>query len=119
MQIKNIFDPVIFHPSLVDQETVQFNKEVENLMNDLPPMYTLTPREIRDARESGKGIFGEIIPVDEAEERTIPGPDGDVPIRLFVPDEINGIYLHIHGGGFMLGRAHHQDPLLLSIAKGA
>jgi acetyl esterase/lipase len=30
---------------------------------------------------------------------------------------VNGVYLHIHGGGWVIGRAHLQDPRLESIAR--
>ncbi|MDP6455605.1 MAG: alpha/beta hydrolase, partial [SAR202 cluster bacterium] len=33
------------------------------------------------------------------------------------PDEVKGIYLHIHGGGWVIGRAHHQDMRLEEIAN--
>ncbi|MBW2623072.1 MAG: alpha/beta hydrolase fold domain-containing protein, partial [Deltaproteobacteria bacterium] len=119
MPVTDMFDPTVFDPALIDLETKQFNEGVEKLLSEAPPIYTLQPQEIRDNRESGQSAFGEIVIADEAEERTIPGPAGDIPLRMFIPDEVNGVYLHIHGGGHMLGRAHHQDPALLAMAKEA
>ncbi|MER3421364.1 MAG: hypothetical protein C4290_12950, partial [Chloroflexota bacterium] len=52
-----------------------------------------------------------------ATERTVPGPGGALPLRLFVPERVEGVYLHIHGGGWVLGGAHHQDPRLETIAR--
>lgn len=51
----------------------------------------------------------------------VPGRDGapDVPCRLFIPadrDGISGGYLHIHGGGYVLGDAAMSDPSNRSIA---
>jgi acetyl esterase/lipase len=34
-----------------------------------------------------------------------------------VPETVNAVYLHFHGGGFMLGRADHFDEMLNTIAK--
>lgn len=48
-------------------------------------------------------------PSPMAVESTIPGPAGDVPVRLFVPDEPKAMFLHIHGGGWILGRPHMSD----------
>ncbi len=48
-------------------------------------------------------------PSPMAIESTIPGPAGDVPVRLFVPDEPKAMFLHIHGGGWILGRPHMSD----------
>jgi acetyl esterase/lipase len=53
------------------------------------------------------------------EDRTIPGPAGDVPIRLFLPERPAGAYLHIHSGGWVLGSETAQDPILRGIAAGA
>jgi len=53
------------------------------------------------------------------ENRTIPGPAGDIPVRLFLPHERRGAYLHIHGGGFVLGSHEAQDWWLQRIAHEA
>ena len=52
-----------------------------------------------------------------AEERVIETDIGGLPVRVFVPDTVKGVYLHIHGGGWVLGWAHHQDIRLEEIAK--
>ncbi len=54
------------------------------------------------------------------EDRTIDGPAGPVPVRLFIPEgQVHGAYLHIHGGGWVLGSEKGQDPMLRGIAAGA
>ena len=32
-----------------------------------------------------------------------------MPCRVFLPETVQGVYLHLHGGGWVLGRAHHSD----------
>ena len=49
-------------------------------------------------------------PSSMAVESTIPGPAGEIPVRMFVPDEPKAMFLHIHGGGWILGRPHMSDP---------
>ncbi len=99
-----------FSPDAIAPETREFNEKLEAIFADLPPTYTIPPQVTRDAREQGGGAFGPVQTVDEAENRTIPGPGGDVTIRVMVPPgEVRGVYLHLHGGGWVLGRAHHQD----------
>jgi acetyl esterase/lipase len=45
-------------------------------------------------------------PVPEAREREIAG----VPCRVFVPDgDVNGVYLHFHGGGMVTGAPEMND----------
>jgi acetyl esterase/lipase len=45
-----------------------------------------------------------------AEESSIPGPAGDVPVRIFRPEgETRGLFLHLHGGGWVLGSPLMND----------
>ena len=39
-----------------------------------------------------------------------------VPVRTFTPPEIGGVYLHLHGGGFVYGSARFQDDRLERLA---
>jgi len=48
---------------------------------------------------------------------TIAGKDGnEIPLRVIAPAEPRGIYLHLHGSGWVLGGADMQDPKLERIA---
>jgi acetyl esterase/lipase len=40
-----------------------------------------------------------------------------VPVRIFVPETVDAVYLHIHGGGFALGIAAMNDVSNSEIAK--
>src|SRR5688572_29717985 len=54
------------------------------------------------------------------EDRVIPGRAGEVPVRVFVPHgEPAGAYLHLHGGGWVLGSERLQDPMLRYFASEA
>jgi acetyl esterase/lipase len=112
------FDRGLFDPETIDSETAAFNERVEKELSALPPTYTVRPELIRKAREEGKSIWGPIRRLDEAQNRVVPGPAGDVPIRVIIPDRVNGVYLHIHGGGFMLGRADQFDERIAEVAHG-
>ena len=48
-------------------------------------------------------------PSPMAVEATIPGPAGDIPVRLFEPEEPRAMFLHIHGGGWVVGRPQMND----------
>ena len=52
-----------------------------------------------------------------AVDATIPGPAGDIPVRLFEPEEPKAMFLHIHGGGWMMGRPQANDPDNEHLAK--
>jgi acetyl esterase/lipase len=64
-------------------------------------------RWLRAAMEPG-GLFG-MRALDGPETRAISGPAGPVPIRVMVPDRVDGVYLHFHGGGMTIGSAIGMD----------
>ncbi|HEY7293645.1 MAG TPA: alpha/beta hydrolase [Dehalococcoidia bacterium] len=103
-----------FDPAAIDAETAEFNAKLEALMATVTPTYLRQPQEVRDEREAGGGTFGPIITSEMAQERMVAG----VPCRLFLPETVRGVYLHIHGGGWVLGRAHHSDVRNEHIAQG-
>ncbi|MEU0030870.1 alpha/beta hydrolase [Streptomyces sp. NPDC006335] len=45
--------------------------------------------------------------------------EGGVKVRVFVPDHVDGVYLHIHGGGWTFGSADGQDERLWLLAEQA
>jgi acetyl esterase/lipase len=72
---------------------------------------------IRAAMEPG-GLFG-FTAYDFPEVRAIPGPAGPIPIRVMKPETVNGVYLHLHGGGMSLGSALSMDARNWPIAEAA
>ncbi|WP_256122658.1 alpha/beta hydrolase [Streptomyces sp. LUP47B] len=42
--------------------------------------------------------------------------EGGVKVRVFVPDRVDGVYLHFHGGGWAFGSADGQDERLWLLA---
>ena len=103
------------------EETRRLNELVEQFLASAPPVHTVPAHETRRTRAEGGGTFGAVVVVDEGEDRTVPGPAGgvDVPVRVFVPPTVKGAYLHIHGGGWVLGAANQQDPMLWQLAQDA
>lgn len=103
-------DPAIFRPEAVSDETSQFNEALRQLLSTFVPTHEMTPEEARAVRRSGEGPFGEVIVSDMGVNSTIPGPNGDIPIRVFAGDEVRAVYMHIHGGGWVLGAEDLNDP---------
>ncbi|WNI24585.1 alpha/beta hydrolase [Streptomyces sp. ITFR-16] len=60
---------------------------------------------------------------DEPPDRLPQGQDrvvaGGVKVRVFVPGDADGVYLHIHGGGWAFGSADGQDERLWRLARQA
>lgn len=110
----------LFTLAAISEETARFNAQLEKLLAAAPAVHEVPVQVTRDAREAGEGLWGPLVRLDDvAQERTIPGPARELPLRIFVPNEIRGVYLHIHGGGWTLGRAHHQDERLWDLAQAA
>jgi acetyl esterase len=117
MSPSSLIDPKLFDPAAIDAETAAFIERIEKELSVAPPLYRFQPQVIRDARAAGYSVFGPVKHLEEAQDRRVPGPAGDIPLRVFIPDKAAGVYLHIHGGGFMLGSADQHDELIAKICK--
>jgi acetyl esterase/lipase len=71
--------------------------------------------QLRSMMEPG-GVFGQDL-VDDAEERVVPSPAGEIPIRVFIPPTVDAVYLSIHGGAFMMGSRRSSDQTNWRIAQ--
>lgn len=112
-------DPASFADASVDDETRAANERLEAMLAGGPSVDQLEPAVVREARERGQSIWGPIERLDHGESRTIPGPAGDLPVRIFRCPEPRGVYLHLHGGGWTLGSERHHDPYLDALAREA
>lgn len=100
-----------------DPLTLAANAQIEAALGALPPWHTLEPADLR--RRLREGMLGERIQLDIAQTRTIPGPAGPIPIRVFIPDDVRGVFLHFHGGGWVIGDEAMQDANLWARAQAA
>ena len=61
------------------------------------------------------------VPIGHVEDRYIPGPGGDIPVRLYTPAEAKPAPLpalvYYHGGGWVVGDLESHDPLCRSLAN--
>jgi acetyl esterase/lipase len=99
-------------PGPIDPETAAFNAQIEVMLDPLPRVYEVPVAEAREAREQGRSVWGPLVLSDRAVTREVPGPGGPIPVRVLAPQAPRAVYLHIHGGGWVLGGSHHQDPRL-------
>ena len=108
----------MFRPEAVSEETTQFNAELARRLAAVPAMSTLPPKLVRQQRREGKGLFGPIEYVEGIETRMVPGPENEVPLRIFPPEgAATGGYLYLHGGGWVLGGADQQDAMLATCVR--
>jgi len=104
----------------VAEQTRAFNQTLSETLASMPAAHELNdPPASRAARARGEGPFPAPVTLEEGEDRMIPGRAGGVPLRVFTPPVVRGVYLHIHGGGWTLGTAGGQDILLWRLARAA
>jgi acetyl esterase/lipase len=86
-----------------------------------PPMYTLTPEELRQSFRTTIPMLGEPEPVALVENRTIPGPAGEIPLRIYIPEGNSPfpVFVYFHGGGWVGMDLDTHDSLCRSLANGA
>jgi acetyl esterase len=102
----------LFLDDAIDPETRAIVEKIRDTMKDAPPIDRVPIQVQRDQRDSGKGIFPARPKSDRATTRTIPGKDGDIGLRIIAPENPSGVYLHIHGGGWVNGSNDQNDPLM-------
>jgi acetyl esterase len=58
-------------------------------------------------------------PVARVEDRTAPGPAGDIPLRLYAPEggEPRPAIAYFHGGGFVIGSIDTHDAVCRALAN--
>ena len=85
-----------------------------------PPLETQDPIEARNARlEPMKALGGEPVPLARVEDMSIPGPAGDIPVRLYAAghDGLRPALIYFHGGGFVFGNLDTHDAVCRALAK--
>jgi acetyl esterase len=108
----NPLDPALFRPEAISDETRRFNEVVVKLFTPLSDWWVVGAQATRDARARGEGAFPLAPKSQRARTITIDGKGGKIPLRIVAPQNPKGVYLHIHGGGMVLGGADMQDPML-------
>ena len=87
----------------------------------LPPLGSLSPEETRRNMEERQAALPPGEPVASVEDRTIPGPSGDIPVRIYRPDgpAPMPVLVFFHGGGWVIGSINTHDGTARSLANAA
>jgi acetyl esterase len=96
-------------------ETLAFNEQVRGVMAQLPGLETVPADVTRRARREGSGVLPAPVYLEQAQWDDWDG----VRVRILAPEGATGTYLHLHGGGWTIGSADGQDPLLWQLAVAA
>ena len=109
-------DPALFDDAAIPDDTRSLNAAVMELTKDLPSWWEVGAPQARAARANGEGPFPAPERSPRARTIEIAGVAGRIPLRVIAPERSRGVYLHFHGGGWVLGAADLQDRLLERIA---
>jgi acetyl esterase len=89
---------------------------------DLPPLYDQPLDQVREQSLLFANVgAAEPEPVDVVEDRTIPGPAGEIPVRVYDPDpgSTSPVVTYFHGGGFVLMNLDTHDRVCRRLANAA
>jgi acetyl esterase len=84
------------------------------------PFHQMTPEAARQQMAS-RVANAEPVPSVTTEDRMIPGPAGDIPIRIYMPEGRGpfGALVYYHGGGWVLGNIAMTDLPCRMLAREA
>src|SRR5579885_130183 len=89
---------------------------------NMPPIHTMTPEQVRMGIAMQLAMESiEQEQVARVENRTIPGPAGEIPVRIYTPQG-NGpfpLLVFFHGGGWVVCDLDTHDGACRSLANGA
>lgn len=111
-----MLDPKLFSDAAIPEDTRALNAGIVELTKDMANWWDVGAAKVREARANGQGVFPAPVKSERARWIEIDGPAGKLPLRVIAPEQPRGVYLHIHGGGHVLGAADQQDRLLERIA---
>jgi acetyl esterase len=106
-------------PDEAVEEMRAINTMVSQLQAAAPSIDEIGAEATRTARRNGEGWMGPVTYLDHAVSRQVDTEIGPITVRTVVPDQVEAVYLHIHGGGWTLGGADMQDVGLETMAQGA
>jgi acetyl esterase len=88
----------------------------------LPALETLTPAQARETLNAmSRARGGTPAPVARVENSTVPGPGGDIPVRLYWPSKKAPLpaIIYFHGGGHVIGDLDTHDAIARNLCAGA
>src|SRR6516162_1614055 len=104
----------------IDPELVAVGKLLQSRGLVAPDRTQASLSEVRAATDRIGAFLGEgSIPLERERDLSLPGPQGQVPCRLYLPDgaEKPPLLIYAHGGGFMQGSLPSWDAMLRELVR--
>ncbi|HVN88328.1 MAG TPA: alpha/beta hydrolase [Candidatus Binataceae bacterium] len=78
---------------------------------EVPAFHTMTPIEARKMTSRRVVQGPNAVQVAQVVDRTIPGPGGEIPVRIYTPEGKGpfGALIYFHGGGWVVGDINMTD----------
>jgi acetyl esterase len=111
-----LIDSDLLRPEAIEPETRAFMRWLAREADGEPRMYEQGIVALRDELAAGDGLWGLSPRFAQVEDRVIRYDGLQVPVAVYTPQEVRGICLDLHGGGFCLGFPHQSDDALVDLA---
>ena len=76
-----------------------------------PKLHELSVQDARDNMAKMMGLRTNVESVARVEDRTLPGPNGAIPVRVYAPESSGPlpVLVYFHGGGWVIGSIETHD----------
>jgi acetyl esterase len=109
-------------PPLLSSCRMALDPSVAALLEQMPALDpTLTVEQMR-TQSGGQALLGTGDQQVTSVDRTIPGPAGEIPVRVYTPptgSPPRGLVVFYHGGGWVIGGLDTHDAICRDLAAGA
>ncbi|KAF4302951.1 putative alpha beta hydrolase fold-3 domain-containing protein [Botryosphaeria dothidea] len=111
-----IIDDSKFDMSQISSSTAALNDRLIETQLSIPKWYEVGAEKFRQMRWNGETSLPKPVVISSGVDFQIPSRDAgrEIPCRMFKPEngQVKGVFMHIHGGGFVLQSEKHQDTFL-------
>jgi acetyl esterase len=104
----------------IDPELVAAGKLLQSRGLVAPDRTQASLSEVRAATDRIGAFLGEgSVPLQQERDLMLPGPHGQVPCRLYLPDRADNppLLVYAHGGGFVQGSLPSWDAMLRELVR--
>ncbi|KAL8923098.1 MAG: hypothetical protein Q9208_004782 [Pyrenodesmia sp. 3 TL-2023] len=110
-----------FRADAASEEIMKFNEFIMDSMEKGPRWFQVGAAKYREMWAKGETVFPPAVVLDRGKSFSIPSRDKgmEIPCRALVPEngrDAKAVYMHIHGGGWVLSSEKDNDTLLAQMA---
>lgn len=86
---------------------------------NVPPLHEQSVEYARQSFSMLKDMAGPLEEVQKVEDRIIPGPAGEIPVRVYTPEGAGPfpVLVFFHGGGWVIGSIEMYDPVCRALTN--